>query len=128
MEPEILTGLITSCTALITVTFGVLGAYWLHKREDKKTDADVADKYQQIADRAAERALKLEDRIDLLTTQIDQLKADNATQAKAYEALTKAYIILAQEHRIYKSWVERLVRQIKELGYEPVQKKEVENG
>lgn len=72
----------------------------------KNTEADVASKYQSIAEKAAERALKLDDRMltlekenELLRSEMNALKASNED---------------------LREWADRLVHQVIGLGGTPV--------
>ena len=105
---EQLAGLITAFAIFLTSMVGIMGAYLLHTRQKPMTEADTADKYQQIADRAATRALRLEDRID-------NLEKEN------YETNQKLKQVMI-ELATYKRWTERLVHQIRSLGQDPVKK------
>lgn len=108
IQPENIPGIITSIAALITAMIGVLGTYWLQKNQKKLSEADTADKYQQIADRAATRALRLEERID-------RLEKENAELEINYRKVLR-------DLEIYTRWTERLVHQIQSLGHVPVEK------
>lgn len=69
-------------------------------------EADTAEKYQRIADRAAETTLKLNERVTELENEVRKLLAK----------LKKA----EQENEDLRDWAERLVNQVKCLDAEPV--------
>jgi predicted RNase H-like nuclease (RuvC/YqgF family) len=70
------------------------------------TEADTADKFMTIANRAAERVIVLENRVKELETEVAQLKDYNRQCHLEREDL--------------KDWAERLVHQIQSMGVEPV--------
>ena len=79
------------------------------KEIDSRTegqDADTISKYQVIADRAAERALKLEKRVDDLECEVAKLKEENRQTR--------------EENLDLRDWADRLVHQVKSLGGDPV--------
>jgi len=69
--------------------------------------ADTMAKYQEIADRAAERALKLDERVIELETKVNE----------------QAALIhnLQCENADLRDWAERLVHQVQALGGSPVE-------
>jgi regulator of replication initiation timing len=75
-------------------------------------DADTAEKYLNIADIAAERALRLESRVKDLEQEVDHLKQANSR--------------LLKENGDLREWAERLVHQVQSLGVEPVKIRRVE--
>lgn len=108
MELDIALKVIAAMVSILTVVFGFYGAYWLNQRQKPISEAETAAKYQQIADLAANRALRLEERIDKLE--------------KSNVELKEKYAEVKKELDSYKRWTERLVHQIKSLGHEPVSK------
>jgi dihydroxyacetone kinase len=70
----------------------------IHADTDK-TEAETISLYQNIADRSADRALKLDIRVSVLEALV-------AKQAKELQRV--------------RDWAERLVKQVIELGAEPV--------
>ena len=86
----------------------------LARAASSKGDADAAASYEELADRAASRAIKLQDQIDELRSQddvqqkeIDDLKADSREKDCLIEDL--------------REWAERLVHQVISLGGKPVE-------
>lgn len=108
MEPDIVLEIIAAVTGVLTILAALYGAYWLHLRQKPVSEAETAAKYQQIADMAANRALRLEERIN-------KLEESNRELEEKYQEVKK-------ELDIYKRWTERLVHQIKSLGHEPIEK------
>ena len=80
-------------------------------------DADTASKYQAIADKAAERALRLEERMEAkvlkLECRVDELESEVAK-------LTEEINWQRTENSNLRDWAERLVHQVQSLGGEPV--------
>ena len=69
-------------------------------------DADTASKYQDIADRAAVRALGLEVRVNELECEVAKLKDENRRQHS--------------ENADLRDWAERLTHQVQSLGGDPM--------
>lgn len=88
--------------AVIAAIPGVL--VWIGSRQ--KSNADTAATYQQIANRAAERALSLQSQITTLERRIDEQD----------EEMRK----LMCERDDLQEWAERLVHQVQSLGGQPV--------
>ena len=74
--------------------------------ETEKTEAETISIYQNIADRSAERALKLDIRI----TTLEALVQKQAAELQR----------LREENADLREWAERLVHQVHGLGAEPV--------
>jgi hypothetical protein len=72
----------------------------------EKTEAETISIYQNIADRSAERALKLDIRI----TTLEALVQKQAAELQR----------LREENADLREWAERLVHQVQGLGAEPV--------
>jgi chromosome segregation ATPase len=77
------------------------------------TDADTAEKYQRIANLAAERALGLERRL----TQLEDEKIALAVKVTTLETKLAAK---DEEIATLRDWAERLVHQVQALGEVPV--------
>jgi flagellar motility protein MotE (MotC chaperone) len=91
-------------------------------------EAGTAEKYQEIADKAAERALKLEDRVDMLTKKVDSQNERIKYLEEENTALTK--IVSKQQTELYlqkcqiidlKTWAEALYKQVKDAGLIPIE-------
>lgn len=101
--------LLTAVSSLVAILISAGTLYIALRKmpvEKKSIEVDTAQKYQLIADGAAERALKLADRIDELEKLIDE-------QQKKIEVLEK-------ENAMVRDWAERLVHQVRMLGFDPV--------
>lgn len=87
--------------------------------DTRLVEADTAQIYQKIADRAAERALKLDERVQQLETQVD-------AQQKTIEILQCENVSLRADHEKLAEEFERVLRgahvlhdQVIELNGEP---------
>jgi hypothetical protein len=92
-------------TALIYVT-KIRTEKRLANAGTNKVEAETASIYQDIADRSAERALKLDIRMSVLEKIVEK-------QAKELQRLR-------EENADLRDWAERLVHQVIGLGVEPV--------
>ena len=109
MEPGEIIALVMAGIALAGEIYRWIKAPHETKALDASTenqDANTAEKYQTIANMAAERALKLEKRINELECEVAKLKEEN----RQYR----------EENVDLRDWADRLVHQVKSLGGNPV--------
>jgi hypothetical protein len=98
---------VTSIVALIGALVALYVAWRKTPAEVKNVDADTAGKYQEIADKAAIRALALEERVtDLEATMLKQ---------------AGQIAILQAENALLRNWADRLVHQVRMRGDVPVE-------
>jgi uncharacterized coiled-coil protein SlyX len=83
---------------------------WKAFFETRATSADTASKYEELANRSAERALSLDSRVSDLEKRIDE-------QQQTIESLRC-------ENADLRDWAERLVHQVQSLGGAPVEIRE----
>jgi len=109
-------------TALIYV-FKVKTENRKAKAETEHTEADTASIYQDIADRSAERSLKLDIRVAVLESLIVK-QAKELQRLPILEAIVekqaKELQRLREENADLRDWAERLVHQVQGLGGQPV--------
>lgn len=118
----------TGIAALITSLVLLFNTWWSRRKteaERHKTEADsdvseasAAETYQRIADRAAERALDLDEKIE-------QIKADfMARMEQRDKIITEQAAMIRQQAAVIadlQDWAERLAHQVRSLGGTPVE-------
>jgi len=104
---------IASILVAIAAVLGALVTYRKYRPETRASEADTAAKYQQVADLAAERALKLDARVQ-------QLEGQVAAQRELIDEQQQELHTLRCENDDLRDWAERLVSQVKSLGGDPV--------
>lgn len=109
-------------TALIYV-FKIRTEKKATQAETRHIDAETSSLYQDIADRSAERSLKLDIRVNILETlivkqtkELQRLPILEAIVEKQAKELQR----LREENADLRDWAERLVHQVIGLGVEPV--------
>lgn len=93
---------LTVALAVIAAIPGLLAIY----SQRGKDKADVAEKYEAMAARAAEQIEKLKQRIDALEKQIDTLEAEVSSQEKTINE--------------WQSGIKLLINQLVANGHQPV--------
>ena len=91
---------------VVAITSALVAAYIAIRKTPAEVDnlaSTTADKWQQIADRAAEKALKLDERVTEMEGELRCMREENED---------------------LRDWAERLVHQIRMLGQEPVKIRE----
>jgi uncharacterized coiled-coil protein SlyX len=112
MDSSILTTL-SSLMALLVAAGSMYIALKKAPVDTENTKVDTAQKYQLIADQAAERALKLDKRIVELEQKVDE-------QDVKIEAQEKEIIRYQHEISDLRDWAERLVHQLQSVDITPV--------
>ena len=95
--------------SLAGVLGGLIAIYATWRKvphENRGFDASAAEAFEKAATSAAERATRLEERIEKL----ERLTADQETRIETLEA----------ENDDLRDWAERLVHQVQSMGLEPV--------
>lgn len=117
MNPDVLVPVVISVLMAIgSFTTTIVAAYKslkMSRREFASSEADAIEKYQKIAQIAADRALKLDERITRLEDERDELKKVIREQRDMIEKQGREIALLS-------AWASRLVHQVKSLGVEPV--------
>jgi hypothetical protein len=112
MNTSLLTAL--SSLAAMLVSIGALYIAWKKAPAERESiEVDTASKYQIIADKAAERALKLDERVNELEDQLVE-------KDKEIADLRLGYTQLKQENMDLRDWAERLAYQVQSQGLVPV--------
>lgn len=109
-------GFLTALSSLSAMLIAIVSLYIAWKKAPVEVDhlkVDTATKYQQIADMAAERALKLDARVDELENQLVE-------KDKEIAELRREYDELKQENVDLRNWAERLVYQLQSVDITPV--------
>lgn len=127
-------GDISGLVAVVIAVIGMIVAIRKSPHEirsiDAQTDvseANTAEKYQQIADRAAERALKLDEQIVQLqeisqrqSGEIRKMKAENSQLSKTVEFQGVEIKKLQVENDELRVWSARLTQQVIDAGGIPI--------
>jgi uncharacterized protein (UPF0335 family) len=106
MDYKDILGLGGWAAAVIGSILALVKAVRFWNSEADKEEADVSERYQNVAAKAGDYARQLLDRVDRLETEITKLRED----------------IIAQEEYILetKSGIQKLVKQIVEAGLDPI--------
>jgi uncharacterized protein (UPF0335 family) len=106
MDLDKLLGLGGWAAAVIGSILALVKAVRFWNSEADKEEADVSERYQNVAAKAGDYARQLLDRVDRLEAEITRLRED----------------IIAQEEYILdtKSGIQKLVKQIVEAGLDPI--------
>lgn len=109
MAKEILIPLITS---LILAIPGI----WALIAQRRKSTADVADLYQQIAKRQAEENDKLEQCQDRLEGDLRKLRVEMTSLMLNFEQLKMDYAVLVEDYDALSGYVDELIELMKGAG------------
>lgn len=117
MSPEIIAALVASVLmaigSLVTSSIAAIRTLQMLRPERTLSSADAISKFEEVANRAAERALKLDARIEKLEEERDALKV----------LIEKQRAIIDRQQReieLMTTWATRLVHQVRSLGAIPV--------
>ena len=106
MDTPTIVAVIASITAILIAVFKAPAERREVGSRAESQEADTAEKYQRIASQAADKALKLNERVEQLEIMVEELQAD----LKRKEL----------ENEDMRDWAERLVHQVKSMGGQPV--------
>lgn len=100
---------LTDIASFIAVIGSFVSIYIVYRKLPHEThgiDASAVESYERAVTSAANRAVKLEERI----SHLEKITADQNDRIDALE----------QENSDLRDWVERLVHQVQSLGHDPV--------
>lgn len=94
------------------------------RSENKITEADTTAKYLEIADRAAEKSLKMSERMDLLEQTSEKQEQEICTLKRETSTLTALAAKQQRQIKALQKYIERLVNQLKTADITPCQPEE----
>lgn len=106
--------LLTGMAAFLATSWMIVQAIMGYRRQTKKDDADIAGKYGEIADRAADRALGLEER---LAAQDKKITAQSARIDNLASCVEK----LRRQNKLQRQWIHLTRGQLTKLNVKPIE-------
>jgi small-conductance mechanosensitive channel len=119
-----LAGLITT---LVLSIVAIYKAFRVTPKEVKITDAELSEKYEQLADKSLARAVRLQERVDNLEQAKEVQDIDMKTLQQKVEEQQREILILKRTLEEFILGIKILIRQLEDCNQEPAWQPDKEN-